>query len=117
MMLALSLLAVSTQASGYPRTANLWGCSPASRDYDQWARCDLPVLGDGSPDVVRDFERQCNLKAARCQRITEAGPISWAGSSQPFRNRESTTHTIRNAAVNRGFGTCSRSTRLRQAAT
>ena len=36
-----------------------------------------------------------------CKRVTVAGFISWARSSQPSRNRESTTQRRRNAEVNR----------------
>jgi|GEM_PF-1079783 len=43
------------RAQDFPRIANLWGASPASRDYDQWARYDLLVLAGGSLEDWRRF--------------------------------------------------------------
>ena len=55
MLLALALLVVPAQCAEFPRIANLWGCSPSSTEYDEWARYDLLVLAGGSPASYRAF--------------------------------------------------------------
>jgi len=62
-MLSITLLLVATlQAGDYPRIANLWGCSPASTDYDKWSRYDLLVTAGGSQGEVGRFKQEIEAR-------------------------------------------------------
>lgn len=53
-----------TSASGqdFPRIANLWGGSPLSTDYDQWARYDLLVMAGGPKEAWRRFRQEVKAR-------------------------------------------------------
>lgn len=65
----IMLVAGPALASGYPRLANLWGCSTTTKEYDQWARYDLLVTA-GAPESYRVFRRE--LRARNPEQIVLA---------------------------------------------
>lgn len=58
-MVTLALCALVLGPTGDPpHIANLWGCSPASTEYDSWSRYDLLVLTGGSPSQMERFSAE-----------------------------------------------------------
>jgi hypothetical protein len=52
----------SAAGQDYPRIANLWGGSPLSTDYEQWARYDLLVMAGGPTDAWRRFSQEVRAR-------------------------------------------------------
>ena len=71
---------VPAHSGGYPKVANLWGCSVVTTDYDKWAHYSLLVLGGGA-------QKQFRKLRASCAPATPTSSCSPRGSSPTPRRR------------------------------
>ena len=90
--LVVTLLAMTLcchARDGYPKIANLWGCSAGATDYDKWARYDLLVMGGGSPEAWRTFREQTTRRNPRI-RLLGTAPLMNIGppASTPWMKDE-----------------------------
>ncbi|MHB1458045.1 MAG: hypothetical protein ACYC0V_14140, partial [Armatimonadota bacterium] len=62
-ILVIICVASLTAHAGYPKIANLWGCDPASTEYDVWSKYDMLITSGGSFESYSKFVsevRSCN---------------------------------------------------------